>query len=413
MSAAARQLRVLQAPAKAKYRIKLDKSYKLMEYAFDRYNMSQLIEKAPARHRVKLPHIFLAKELIRLYARRFVEWQVKTGYNEALKMADMPLLAINNEFLGDITGVTGRTIRNYRKVLERAGFLLPVGKDAAGNNEYSVFHGRACDFEVMISPAFLWVLFEQSTMRVRLDVPSYLDAMRKSFPPTSTSTVQVQQELTSTVGGKVGSEAEKSASKPPEQQEPAPVPANVTDERKEQADTPEQPERQPEQPAPRHRNEQRSQRAGENAPGEHCGIVNVSSDPDRPAKLRQQAKILLNAAKTYLYCGEVWPTAMRERVLTQIMRLYGDKESDFFFRITSNYRDRMKLAQLHWHKHHGPLPEPDDFFNPDNEAGFRLTRAWMKDPDTYPPPPRSTYRNPMRRRAEGRRGRTVSLKDLM
>ena len=50
-----------------KYKINLAKSYQLMELHFEAYNHTQ----TEARHKIKLPHIFLAKELIRLYAMAF------------------------------------------------------------------------------------------------------------------------------------------------------------------------------------------------------------------------------------------------------------------------------------------------------------------------------------------------------
>jgi hypothetical protein len=388
----------VKSEAKAIYRIDLPKSYKLMEWAFERYNAQQPVQSK----RIKMPHIFLAKELIRLYSLHFTRWQVATGYQDGLEsIKDMPLLAVNNEFLGGILGRTGRSIRNYRKVLQRAGFFSPVNQDEDGSSRYEVFHGRTCDFEVLIAPEYLHILHVASTARYRLS-DGLVVAMRKSFPPTSTSTSSsgIKQEQLELVGGKVFIEAEKSASDIPglpEQQEP-----DVALE--------------PEQQEPMHRNEAsrcpKAPQARTHSPAGRAGLMS-DEEIERAISLRQQSKILLNAAKTYLYPEEIWSKSYRLEVLDQIDRLYGDSHPDIFSRITAVYRERLKLCQLHWHKKYGPLPEPHWFFSPDNLNGFRLTKGWIDNPAEYPPPPRQTYRIPTRRRANGRGGEAKALNEIL
>jgi len=352
-----------------KYKANLAKSYQLMEMHFEAYNLRQ----TEARHKIKLPHIFLAKELIRLYAMAFRRWQVAMGFDVALKWEDMPLLAINNPFLGEITGRTGRTIRNYRKVLERAGFFALLHPE---EEQYTHHHGKYCDFEVAISPKFLYIESNRASGRIQIqDVPTW--CLRKNFPPTSTSTVLVpEQEQLGPVSGKPCSEAEKPASESPE-------PLN---------------EPPPGQPGQINPDEQSRQRPPEEEPP-------ADPAPIRAQLLHQQAKITWNYARGWLYTGEEIPAARRQAIIALIEQLYGEAPPELFPKITRMYVHRLKLAQLYWHRQYGPVPPPEQFFNPQNtRSGFVLTKHWPDDEAQYPPPKRSTYRMPgARRRGPGRR----------
>ena len=114
-----------------------------------------------------------------------------------------------------------------------------------------------------------------------------------------------------------------------------------------------------------------------------------------------------------MYPGEVWSKDYRLQLLRTIDQLYGNADPDKFGKITSVYWERLKLAQLYWHKKYGALPEPHVFFDPQNPDGFRRTKGWLNEPDKYPPPARKTYRKPKNRRANGRRGEVVALRDLV
>ena len=381
----------------SQYRINLPKSYQCLEAAVERYNAQF------AKPKLKLPHIFLSRELIRLYAMEFQRWQAARGFAVQLDWEEMPLLATNNEFLAEITGRTGRTIRNYRKALEQAGFLAPVGQDEEGNPLYSVFHGRTSDFELAISPEFLWIEGRHSTARLTpRNAPTrcvrkenhLTTRTRKNFPPTSTSTVTctklVQQEL---VGGKFCSDAEKngfgktcqpenSASNQPEQLE---QPSGIL----------------PEQPEPGNRNGQSRQQAGTvNRPA-----ASAAEELLRQEMLRKGAKILYNCAKTWLYSGEVFPKPRRLAIMARLAEWYGDAPPNkmLFAKITRQYQLRMKLAQLYWHREYGALPEPEIFFDTQNtKNGFILTKKWPDSNEKYPPPPQITFRLQHNRRGAGK-----------
>ncbi len=378
---------------KALLTIDFSKSHLLMEKKFEQYNLQQ----SKACDKIKMPHIFLAKELIRLYRAMFRRWHNTDRKLETVK--DMPLLSVNNKFLGQITGRTDRSIRNYRKVLQKAGFFLPVAYDDQEMPVYEIHHGRQADFEVLINPEFLYIETAKTKVKLRLATSPLSVATRKNFPPTSTSTVQEQQEQQELVGGKSCAFAEKFEQ---EQQEPGSGEANASI------------VHQQEQQEPMDKNEPRkfghtSQKTGTKIP---AGGGEV--DPYRARKVRGFSKKLLNGVRTYLYPAEAWPKDYRILVLQTIDRLFGDKPEELFPRIASNYYERMKLVQLHWHKEFGELPEPHVFFNPENPNGFRITKNWPNNPEKYPPPARKTYRYAQQRRANGRRGTgLVTLADLI
>ncbi|MCB9352599.1 MAG: hypothetical protein H6573_34710 [Lewinellaceae bacterium] len=268
----------IQNKKEVRYRIDLPKSYRVLEGAVDRYNAQF---KKP---KLKLPHVFLARELIRLYAMEFQRWQAARGFAVELDWEKMPLLATNNQFLSDITARTGRSIRNYRKTLEDAGFFAPVGCNADGEPAFSIFHGRTSDFEIAILPSLIWIESNRSTGRLTPKNSPTLHLRgknifffpgRKNFPPTSTGTVQVpsQQEQHELVGGKKSSDAEKNCfaemklleNSASGQQEPQsgiqpeqPEPGNRNEQSNQQAEA----ANQPMQPEPGNRNEQSNQQAG-------------------------------------------------------------------------------------------------------------------------------------------------------
>ncbi len=395
-----------------RYRIDLPKSYRLVEAAMERYN-SQF-----PKPKLKLPHKFLARELIRLYAMEFQRWQAAYGFRVQLDWEAMPLLATNNVFLADITGRTGRSIRNYRKSLEQAGFLAPVGRDEEGNPLYSVFHGRTSDFELAISPEFLWIEGRHSTARLTpLNAPTQCmrkenlltTHTRKNFPPTSTCTVPgyklVQKEL---VGGKFCSDAEKndfgkmcqpenSASNQPEQREQPEPPSGTGLEQQE----------------PVNRNERSRQQAGTAG---RPAAAEARLDWDTWA--RKGATVLWKLAQTWLYPGEFFPQGRRQAILARLAAMYGDPPHPsipLYEKITFFYQERLKLSQMYWHREHGALPKPEAFFDTDNtENGFILTKKWVDDEKKYPPPARVTYRKPgLQSRGGIQRGKTRTIADIL
>ena len=358
-----------------------------MESLFEQYNESQVV----TSQKIKMPHIFLAKELVRLYARKFSLWQFG-GDRKVEKAQDMPLLNINNPFLGDITGRTDRSIRNYRKVLQRAGFFLPLKEDANGKPVYEIHHGRQADFEVAINPDFLWTEVAKTKVRFRIsnskkstETTALKVASRKIFPPTSASTKQEPQEL---VGGKTCGLAEKSAPEPPERQEPRcgePI-GSIADGQE-----------------PGSRNEPRRFGPAKQETGTEVPAGGEDIDLERAWALRKHAKVLLNSARTWLYPGEPFKPEDREEIIQKIVVLFGRAPEDKLLKIFQTYTQRLKLAQLYWHSEIGPLPEAATFFDPSAPVeNFTKTREWWADADRYPLPERRTYRIQSKSRYSGR-----------
>ena len=375
----------------AKYRIDLPKSYKLLEMGIERYNAQF------PKPKLKLPHRFIAEKLIRLYAMEFQRWQAARGFAVELDWEQMPLLATNNQFLGEITARTDRSVRNYRKALEKAGFLAPLGYDDDGNPVYTAFHGRTSDFELAISPELLWIEGRLSTARLKpRNLPT--SCLRKNFPPTSTSTgTGTQQEQQELVGGKKSSEAEKNSGTS------AGLQGNSASN---------QPE-QPEQPEPVNRNEQSRQQAGTG--GRPAAAESRINWEDWSKK---GAKVLFNLVMAWLYPGEFFPQGRRQAILARLAEMYGDPPHpriSLYEKITNQYRLRLKLTQMYWHREHGALPEPEVFFDTGNlENGFILTKKWPDDEKRYPPPNRATYRMPGKEsRGAMRRKKAIAIGDIL
>ena len=415
----------IQNKKEVRYRIDLPKSYRVLEGAVDRYNAQF---KKP---KLKLPHVFLARELIRLYAMEFQRWQAARGFAVELDWEKMPLLATNNQFLSDITARTGRSIRNYRKTLEDAGFFAPVGCNADGEPAFSIFHGRTSDFEIAILPSLIWIESNRSTGRLtpknsptlhlhKENVFFFPD--RKNFPPTSTGTVQVpsQQEQHELVGGKKSSDAEKNCfaemklleNSASGQQEPQsgiqPEPGNRNEQSNQQAEA----ASQPTQPEPGNRNEQSNQQAeAANQPMQPEQIAGAEDDLIRQELIRYYASVLFSYAKNWLYPNIVFTQGREQAVLARLSELFGTPKplEAVFEKITRNYLDRMKLIKLYWEGEHGAIPEPEIFFSTANPEGFLITRSWIDNPEKYPPQTRKTLRIQQHRRVVGERRNATAM----
>ena len=396
----------IQNKKEVRYRIDLPKSYRVLEGAVDRYNAQF---KKP---KLKLPHVFLARELIRLYAMEFQRWQAARGFAVELDWEKMPLLATNNQFLSDITARTGRSIRNYRKTLEDAGFFAPVGCNADGEPAFSIFHGRTSDFEIAILPGLIWIESNRSTGRLTPKNSPTLHLRgknifffpgRKNFPPTSTGTVQVpsQQEQHELVGGKKSSDAEKNCfaemklleNSASGQQEP-------------------QSGIQPEQPEPGNRNEQSNQQAeAASQPTQPEQLAGAEDDLIRQELIRYYASVLFSYAKNWLYPNIVFTQGREQAVLARLSELFGTPKplEAVFEKITRNYLDRMKLIKLYWEGEHGAIPEPEIFFSTANPEGFLITRSWIDNPEKYPPQTRKTLRIQQHRRVVGERRNATAM----
>ena len=418
----------IQNKKEVRYRIDLPKSYRVLEGAVDRYNAQF---KKP---KLKLPHVFLARELIRLYAMEFQRWQAARGFAVELDWEKMPLLATNNQFLSDITARTGRSIRNYRKTLEDAGFFAPVGCNADGEPAFSIFHGRTSDFEIAILPGLIWIESNRSTGRLTpKNAPTlhlrgkniFFFPGRKNFPPTSTGTVQVpsQQEQHELVGGKKSSDAEKNCfaemklleNSASGQQEPQsgiqpeqPEPGNRNEQSNQQAEA----ASQPTQPEPGNRNEQSNQQAGAaSQPTQPEQLAGAEDDLIRQELIRYYASVLFSYAKNWLYPNIVFTQGREQAVLARLSELFGTPKplEAVFEKITRNYLDRMKLIKLYWEGEHGAIPEPEIFFSTANPEGFLITRSWIDNPEKYPPQTRKTLRIQQNRRVVGERRNATAM----
>jgi hypothetical protein len=155
-----------------RYHIDFPKSVNLLQQKIEQHNLANA---GDSSRKIRVTAAVLAEKLIRLYKRRFTEWQAAQLFPASLK--DMPTLEINNQFLAEIMQVSDRTIRNYRARLKVLGFI-----------EEEIWHGSCRSFEIRINPEFLFMTENGQGLRVEFK------ATRKKLPPTSSGTLQEQQE---------------------------------------------------------------------------------------------------------------------------------------------------------------------------------------------------------------------------
>ena len=374
---------ITKKKAHRRYTIDLAKSYRYLEYYRDYYNDQQTDKK----RRLKNEYL-LAKELIRLYRQEFLRWQEENHHQIEIEASQLPLLAVNNQFLARVMVKSDRTIQNYRSKLVEAGILIPVGQNEEGEAEYSVFHGRTCDYELRINPKLMHISSNLHTRRVPVaGIADFFD-ITKNFRPTSTSTG------TSTISRtELEQLAEKNENQPVEAQEPSygteQEPSVGAQEPEGQNGQSNQPpvlaQQEPEIPAAKF-SSAKAEEEDAPTPPHHESITR------RYQIIQGYARTLLNSARTYLYPNEHFDQTRTDAVCRRIEALFGDAPEEKLLKILNNYQHRLKLAQLHWHKNHGDLPEIEDFFDKDNPNGFRLTGEFEDDRDKYPAPRRTTYR---------------------
>jgi hypothetical protein len=319
-----------------------------------------------AGQKIKAVHRALAEKLIRLFRRHFAEWQAHNGFIYNPNNTPLPTLRVNNEFLGEIMGCTARTIRNYRDRLESLDLITTT-----------ILHGSNAAFELILNPDFLWVSCGSAPLRILPPV--------QSFPHTSSCTLQepLPEPVLEPVCGKKFEES-----------------GDCVDNSSRVVGT--EPE-QLAQPEPNHRNES-SGCAARTAPPS-CAA------PPSPAH-RQAARFLAAWALRKLYPARNFTVSEKIAIEQQIDRLFAPVSLQNLPTLAEIYHGRCHLAALVWTTETGTtLPDPWDFFNPDNPRGFRITRDWperqaellAKVPPS-PPPPLKRMRDTDRRTGETKLG---------
>lgn len=319
----------------------------------------------------------LALCLVDLYSKQFARWQAIMGYDVEITNENLPRVSVNNEFLGEEMGKCGRTIRNYRKKLAQAGILMAVSEDE-GNKAFRVGHGWQSNYELSLNPRLLWIVSNLHTARVEVQgVPDYFAPMQ-IFPPTSTCTNT--RTITSTVSGK--------KHEPP------------VDNLQELGNNNGQSRQMAAQDATK--TPRKAAAGAEKIAEEERGAAEATESSRRKA-IRGFSKALFNRSKTWLYPGEPFKAADKERIIQKIEVLFGRAPEDKLLKIYTTYIQRLKLAQLYWHTEVGVLPEAEVFFDPSAPVeNFTKTKEWWCDEENYPLPERQTYRIQAAARLSGR-----------
>lgn len=385
-----------------RYFFNAGKSKQLLQMFVDHYDAQQGSDNKRYIKSAKL----LADKLLELYASTFAIWQEENDFQVELEHGRLPLLQVNNAFLARQLRKSKRTIQNYREKLAEAGFLLPV-RELPGNRQYSVNHGRTSDYELLINPKFFYIQSSLHQRRVPVRGVAHFFDVTQNFRPTSTSTAGNQLEQTRTTRTISGKKDQNPADSRLEQQEQSGKQQEPSSKRQE----------------PKNENGQSSQQAGADATGtgekgrpaaEKNATISAEEEARRRGMIEGYSMALFNAAKGWLYSGEYFTETESRLIALQICDFFGDAPESKLLKISNHYRHRLKLIQLHWHKHHGELPPAREFFDVNNPDGFRKARGWVNDPEKYPPPQRKTYRLArMMSRGDTRRGSPTELRDIL
>jgi hypothetical protein len=325
------------------YKIEYPRSMMLLEEKIKEHNAKA----TRTEDRIKVTHQALAEKLIRMLRKYFYDWQALNGFIYNPHKTCLPTLRTNNEFLAKMMGCTSRTIRNYRDRLEALNLIT-----------VTVLHGTNANFELAINPEFLWITSNADPLRI---LPP-----KQIFPLTSTSTKPEQLEQQEPVSGKdcagAGQNVDNSSvGQRPHQDANAPATAQLPE--------------QPEQPEPNHRNESSGCATGTPSP------VAPGVPAARPSREhRQAARLLADAALRKLYPGRKISVFEKMTVEEHLDRLLAQVTLKQLPELTNLYTKQIKLVALQWSDQMGiPLPDPTDFFNPDNPNGFALTWDYAEE----------------------------------
>ncbi len=328
------------------YRLNIAQSYKLVEQKFNDYNSQQ----SDKKNRLKAAHFALAKKLVELFTARFWEWQAKHGFSFT-PSTPLPTLSINNVTLAEWIFCTDRSVRNYRQKLQQCGFILDT-----------ISHGTKKNFELALNPEFLWMAVNTHTNRVVLSIAerSRSEAPVQNFPQTSSG--YPERELTGTVCGK--------------KLEPSTAMADA--------------EMVQEQQELENGNERREESTPFGATGTLTGTPPSCAAPPAPAVenafQRRAGRLLIQYSLPLLHPKtRYWNAHEKGQMEAQAARLFEGVTEQNLNKILDNYCLRVLMAAHHYQRFTGvPIPHPAVFFNPDEPAGFVLTRNWPQYPDQFP-----------------------------
>jgi hypothetical protein len=318
------------ARALSKYSINTPESINLLKRRIEIHNLKA----KSAGEKIKGVHAMLAEKIIQLYKIRFRKWQASELYD--VELSEMPTLLLNNQFLGDVMTVTGRTIQNYRKRLKGLGFILS-----------EVWHGSDRPFEVRINPDFLYIVSNREGGK-RANLPNGA----QSFPliGSMNSHSNLKEQSHRTIRGTISAESGKMAAS--EAKEPKAAASKA------------------------------KERVSENDQSD----VNSPEKPKKFDKILTEKRktVLIRHSKTVYYVaenslfGRNVPPELKQLAFNRIMELYGNSPMEKFGKITQNYCQRIRLAAEYWQEEHGDLPPIHQFFNRENFSGFVRTRGWIE-----------------------------------
>jgi hypothetical protein len=318
----------------------------------------ELLKKLIEPYALKTGPTQLLKYLVLLYTRH-LNFYLNKGY----RLSEIPPMETNSPALAKELGCSARSVRRYRKIIEKIGALQQVGTDNGGNPVFVRYRGNYQNYTLKLSHYLIYFCVKGHSQNRLID--GFSDTPPRTICPVLNTYNPLTKNKQLTTLDKT-SRVDRNVSGAPD-------------------------------------NLQLQQTNGEPilTENETAGntIADKSGEPGIPAgadprdwsnaamirakAVRNESVKILGQAMFKLYENRYLKRQTRIQRLQMLDLWYGEKPIPKLPKITNNLTKRINLVSEHWD---GPIPSFEEFFDVNNLNGFRSTRNWPAQPEKYPMP---------------------------
>lgn len=283
--------------------------------------------------------------------------------NKGYRLSEIPPMETNSPALAKELGCSARSIRRYRKILEKIGAFQQVGTDNGGKPVFVRYRGNYQNYTLKLSHFLIYFCVKGHSQNRLID--GFSDTPPRTVCPVLYTNNPLTKNKQLTTLDKM-SRVDKNVSGAPDnlqlqQTNGEPI---LTE----------------------------NETAG-NTIGGKSGEPGIPAGADprdwsnaamiRAKAVRNESVKVLRHAMFKLYGNKHLKRQIRLQRLEMLDLFYGEKPIPKLPKITSNLIKRITLLSLHWD---GPIPSFEEFFDVNNLSGFRSTRDWPAQPEKYPMP---------------------------
>ncbi|WP_282776753.1 hypothetical protein [Phaeodactylibacter xiamenensis] len=298
------------------------------------------------------------KHLIFLYTRH-LNFYLNKGY----RLSEIPPMETNSPALAKELGCSARSVRRYRKIIEKIGGLQQVGTDNGGKPVFVRYRGNYQNYALKISHYLIYFCVKGHSQNRLIDGFSDTPPRTKCPVLHTINPLTNNKQLTAVDNL---STPDKNVSGAPDrfQLQKTDCELNLT----------------------------ANETAGNAMPDEGKELeIPAGVDPAdwtnaaiiRAKAVRNESVKVLRQAMFKLYGDRYLKRQTRLQRLQMLDLWYGEKPIPKLPDITGNLTKRINLVSAHWD---GPIPPFEEFFDVNNLNGFRSTRDWPAQPERYPMP---------------------------